>query len=211
MTDLSDASPASRRLRLALLSGVILLRALLAVGQAQITLDGSLGPRGSLAGSHYRIGAELGQTRGGNLFHSFGEFNVPTGSSATFSGPNTIANILSRVTGGQPSSIDGVLRSEITGANLYLLNPSGVLFGPNASLAVSGSFHVSTADFLRSADRATFAANLGQESVLSVHPPMAFGFLGSQPGVITLQGNTLAVPGGGQTVSLVGPKPTSKP
>ena len=121
-----------------LLSGGLLLSALLAVGQAQVTLDGSLGPRESLAGPNYRIGAELGQIRGGNLFHSFGEFNVPTRGSATFTGPSTIMNILSRVTGGQPSAIDGLLRSEIPGANLYLLNPSGVLFGPNIRLEVSG-------------------------------------------------------------------------
>ena len=83
------ASPGDRRLRLSLLSGLVLLQALLAVSQAQITLDGSLGPRGPLTGPNYRIGAELGQIRGGNLFHSFGEFNVPTGGSATFTGPNT--------------------------------------------------------------------------------------------------------------------------
>src|SRR5918999_1640096 len=173
MPRLPPTSPGCRRVRLALLSGLWLLQALLTVSQAQITLDGSLGPPGPLTGPHARIGAELGQIRGGNLFHSFGQFNVPTGGSATFTGPNTIANILSRVTGGQPSEIDGVLRSEIAGANLYLLNPSGVLFGPNASLDVSGSFHVSTADFLRLADGATFSAHLGQESVLTVASPAA--------------------------------------
>jgi filamentous hemagglutinin family protein len=175
MTCPPDALPGSRRLHLSLLSGLVLLHAWLAISQAQLTLDGSLGPRGPQPGPNYRIGADLGQTRGSNLFHSFGEFNVPTGGSATFTGPNTIANILSRVTGGQPSSIDGILRPEIAGANLYLLNPSGVLFGPNASLDVSGSFHVSTADFLRFADGAKFFANLGQESVLTVAPPAAFG------------------------------------
>jgi len=144
-----------------LISGSLLLGALLAVSHAQITLDGSLGPQGPLAGPHYRIGADVGQIRGSNLFHSFGEFNVPTGGSATFTGPATISNILSRVTGGQPSAIDGLLRSEIAGANLYLLNPSGVLFGPHASLEVSGSFHVSTADYLRFADGAKFSASLG--------------------------------------------------
>src|SRR5688572_1917869 len=116
MTRLPPVSPESRRRRLALLSGLGLLWALLASSQAQSTLDGRLGPLGPLAGPHARIGAELGQIRGSNLFHSFGQFNVPTGGSATFAGPATIANILSRVTGGQPSSIDGVLRSEIAGA-----------------------------------------------------------------------------------------------
>jgi filamentous hemagglutinin family protein len=204
MTRLPRAhSVRSRRFRTLLLSGVLLLQALLAVSQAQITLDGSLGPRAPLTGPHYRIGAELGQLRGGNLFHSFGEFNVPTGGSATFTGPNTIANIVGRVTGGQPSAIDGVLRSEIAGANLFLLNPSGVLFGPHASLAVSGSFHVSTADYLRFADGAKFFATLGSESVLTVASPAAFGFLGNTPAPITIQGSTLQVPPG-KALSVVG-------
>ena len=203
MTRPPEASPGSRRLRLSLLSGLVFLHAWLAIGHAQLTLDGSLGPRGPLAGPDYRIGAELGQIRGGNLFHSFGEFNVPTGGSATFTGPNTIANILSRVTGGQPSSIDGTLRSEITGANLYLLNPSGVLFGPNASLAVSGSFHVSTADYLGFTDGAKFSSNLGQASVLTVAEPAAFGFLGNNPAAITISGSSLQV-FEGKALSVVG-------
>src|SRR5262249_45972869 len=89
-----------------LLSGGLLLWGLWGVSLAQITLDGSLGPRGALPGPHYRIPAEVGQIRGPNLFHSFGEFNVPTQGSATFTGPQTVTNILSRVTGGNVSHID---------------------------------------------------------------------------------------------------------
>jgi filamentous hemagglutinin family protein len=203
MTRLPPVSLASRRRRLWLLSALILLQAQLAVSQAQITLDGSLGPPGPLAGPHSRIGAELGQIRGGNLFHSFGQFNVPTNGSATFAGPSTVTNILSRVTGGQPSAIDGLLRSEIAGANLYLLNPSGVVFGRNASLDVRGSFHVSTADFLRFADGARFFADLGQASVLTVASPAAFGFLSANPAAIAVQGSTLQVPAG-NALSVVG-------
>ena len=126
-----------------------------------------------------------------------------TGESATFTGPSTVANIVSRVTGGQPSSIDGQLRSEITGANLFLLNPSGVVFGPHASLDVSGAFHISTADFLRFADGTTFSTHLSRESVLTVAPPAAFGFLGPNPASITIRGSSLQVPAG-QTLSVVG-------
>src|SRR5712691_2479390 len=170
---------------------------------AQITLDGSLGPRQTLTGPYFKIGADLGQIRGHNLFHSFGQFNLRTSESATFTGPASIGNILSRVTGGSPSSIDGLLRSAIPGANFFLLNPSGVMFGPNASLDVSGSFHVSTADFIRLADGGVFHANLGNQSVLTVAPPAAFGFLNANPAAITVQGSTLAVPDG-QTLSLIG-------
>ena len=82
---------------------------------------------------------------GGNLFHSFSQLNLSRTESATFSGPPTVQNVLARVTGGA-SSIDGTLRSTIPGANLYLINPGGVMFGPNARVDVSGSFVVSTAE-----------------------------------------------------------------
>lgn len=172
--------------------------------QAQITLDGSLGPVRALRGPRYVIRAGDGQRQGPNLFHSFGEFNLLTGESVTFTGPGAIDNILSRVTGGNPSFIDGLLRSEIPGANLFLLNPSGVLFGPHATLDVNGSFHVSTADYLRLADGARFFAHLSAESVLSADPPAAFGFLGPQPPApITVAESNLQVPEGA-TLSLVG-------
>jgi filamentous hemagglutinin family protein len=138
----------------------LLLGSLPTLSQAQITLDGSLGPRGSLQGPHYTIPNTVGQMRGPNLFHSFGQFNLSRDERATFTGPSGIQNILSRVTGGSSSIIDGLIQSQISGANLYLLNPSGVLFGPNASLDISGSFHVSTADYLRFADGARFSAHL---------------------------------------------------
>jgi filamentous hemagglutinin family protein len=145
----------------------------------------------------------VGQIRGSNLFHSFGQFNLFQGESATFTGPNTITNILSRVTGGSPSSIDGTIRSQIPGAHLYLLNPSGFMFGPNARLDVSGSFHVSTADYLRLADGATFAAHPAVPTVLSVAPPAAFGFLGPTPAAVSSQGSALHVLPG-QTLAVIG-------
>ena len=183
--------PAMIRAIWALLGCVLLLSTLPGLSQGQVTLDGSLGPSGPLTGPTYRIDANVGQIRGSNLFHSFGQFNVRTDESATFAGPNTITNVVGRVTGGEPSSINGKLRSELPGANLFLLNPSGVMFGPKASLEVSGSFHVSTADFLRFADGSRFFANLGQESVLTVASPMAFGFLGNNPAALTIQGSSL--------------------
>jgi filamentous hemagglutinin family protein len=155
------------------------------------------------SGTIYTITEGTRPGNGPNLFHSFDRFSIGTGDTASFSGPTGIANIVSRVTGGQPSSIDGILRSEITGANLYLLNPSGVLFGSNARLEISGSFHVSTADFLRFGDEATFAADRGQASTLTVAEPAAFGFLGSPPAPITIQGSRLQVPAG-NALSVVG-------
>jgi filamentous hemagglutinin family protein len=196
-----------RRLRSLVLGGLLWLQALLASSQGQVTTtlvpDGTLGTAVTQRGTIYSITGGMRPGNGPNLFHSFAHFRVGTGDIARFSGPRGIENIISRATGGQPSTIDGVLRSEIAGANLFLLNPSGVLFGPNARLEVSGSFHVSTADVLRFADRATFAAHLGQDSVLTVAPPTAFGFLGNNPAAITIQGSTLRVPDG-KAVSVVG-------
>ena len=117
-----------------------------AEANAQIVLDGSVGPAGALSGPDFAIGAELGTTLGPNLFHSFSDFNILTGESATFSGPDAIDNVVSRVTGGSVSTIDGLLRSTIAGADFYLVNPSGILFGANAALDVDGSFHARTAD-----------------------------------------------------------------
>ncbi|MBI1778221.1 MAG: filamentous hemagglutinin N-terminal domain-containing protein [Proteobacteria bacterium] len=180
-------------------SGAVLL-ALAAAGaapvQAQITLDGSLGRSGGLSGPDYLIGAELGRQVGGNLFHSFGRFNLLTGESATFSGPGNVNNIIGRVTGGSVSSIDGTIRSTIPGANLFLVNPAGMMFGPNASLDVQGSFHASTADYIRFADGARFQATNPGGSTFTAAAPAAFGFLGPNPAAITVSGSQLTLNNG---------------
>ena len=199
--------PMLRRLRSLLLSSGLLCSLLLASGQAQvittITPDGTLGTAVTQSGTVHDITGGTRPGNGPNLFQSFDRFSVGTNDTARFSGPTGIVNILSRVTGGQLSVIDGRLQSTIAGANLYLLNPSGVLFGPNAILDVSGSFHVSTADVLRFTDGATFSARIGETSTLTTAPPAAFGFLGPTPAPITVQGSDLQVPPG-QALSVVG-------
>jgi filamentous hemagglutinin family protein len=170
---------------------------------AQIVLDGTLGPPGPLSGPNFQIGAGLGQRRGGNLFHSFGDFNVRLGESATFTGPAGIDHVISRVTGGGTSTVDGVLRSEIAGASLWLLNPAGVLFGRTARLDVSGSVHAATGDYLRLGDGAKFHASTGKASTLSMAHPAAFGFASAKPSAITMRSDQFFLPDR-QTLSLVG-------
>lgn len=145
-----------------------------------ITFDGSMGPAGNAPGNngHYLIRAANGTQHGGNLFHSFGVFNVPTGGSANFDGPNSVSNIIGRVTGGQFSSIDGVIRSLIPGANLFLVNPAGILFGPNAALDVTGSFYATSAHYVALGSDGRFNSDPNTASVLTSAPPSAFGFLG---------------------------------
>jgi filamentous hemagglutinin family protein len=157
----------------------------------------------SLHGSDITVGADLGQTRGGNLFHSFERFDVETGGQVTFTGPDRLRNVISRVTGGEPSSIDGTLASSIPKADFYLLNPAGILLGPNAQLDVKGAFHASTADELRFADGAVFSALDGQGSTLTVADPQAFGFLGANASPIAVMGSVLTVPSG-EALSLTG-------
>ncbi|MGE0086682.1 MAG: CHAT domain-containing protein [Desulfococcaceae bacterium] len=146
---------------------------------AEVSLDGSIGPAGqiSLKGPDYNIRSEYGHQAGSSLFHSFLRFGINAGESATFFGPNSVQNIISRVTGGEISRIDGLLRSAIPGANLYFLNPAGVMFGSGAQLDIDGSFHVSTADYLRMGENGRFYSLPMQDEILSVAPPEAFGFL----------------------------------
>src|SRR5690349_16441780 len=191
--------------------GPPLLAALLAAGPvpAQIVTDGSLGSAGhigrkeSLPGPNVKIGAELGSRRGNNLFHSFEKFGIATGQTATFTGPGSIKNVISRVTGGGASTIDGTLRSTVGQADLYFLNPAGVLFGPNARLDLPGSLHVSTAHELRFADGARFSAIDTVGSGLTVAPPEAFGFLDRPVDRITVDQSQLRL-ASGRTLSLVG-------
>jgi len=169
----------------------------------QVVTDGTTGPGGALDGPDYQIDSDLGTEAGNNLFHSFDEFSIGTGESATFNGPGNIQNIIGRVTGGNISSIDGRLASTIPGADLWLFNPAGVVLGANASLDLTGSFHVSTADEVRQADGSTFSAANPQSSGFSVAAPESFGFLSADPAGITINGSQLAVDAG-ETLSVVG-------
>lgn len=188
------------RLKITLTASFLILHD---IGVAQVSTDGTTGDRRALSAPDYQIDAELGTEAGGNLFHSFEQFSLDTGESATFVGPGGIENIISRVTGGELSAIDGLIASTIPGASLWLFNPSGVVFGPNASLDVDGSFHVSTADELRMADGGRFSAIDPGADSLSVAPPEAFGFLGADPAGITIAGSELEI-GEGGTLSVVG-------
>jgi filamentous hemagglutinin family protein len=183
-----------------------IIAAALSLGSAaaQIVTDGSVGAAQSLSGPAFSIGSALGTLSGNNLFHSFSVFNLATGESGTFTGPSNLANIVARVTGGSGSSIDGTIATLTGGSpNLFLVNPAGVIFGPNASLNVEGSFHVSTADYLKFADGAKFMSNLGNGSSFSTAEPAAFGFLNANPAGIAINGSILSV-SVGSTMNIAG-------
>ena len=113
--------------------------------QAQLIPDNTLGKENSIVTpvNSLRNQIDGGAIRGSNLFHSFKEFNIGDGQSVYFNDPGAIANILTRVTGTNPSSILGKL-GVLGNANLFLINPNGIIFGQNASLDISGSFTAST-------------------------------------------------------------------
>ncbi len=176
----------------------------LQVASAQVVLDGKLGPSGPIPGGNYAITAEMGTLRGNNLFHSFQQFDLKKGEVATFSGPAQVQNVLSRVTSGSASSIDGTIKSAIPGANFFLINPSGLVFGPNARVDVGGAFAAGTADYLKLADGVRFAAALdADDSKLTTAPVSAFGFLGQPTGSVEVNQSTLRG-ARDQTLTLVG-------
>jgi filamentous hemagglutinin family protein len=178
------------------------------IAHAQISTDGSLGQANILTGPDYQIGAELGQQYGTHLFHSFQVFNINAGESATFSGSNELTDVIARITGGETSVINGQLRSTIPDADLYLLNPAGFLFGPQARLDVLGGFHVSTADYLRFADHSRFYADLGEKSQFTTAPLESFGFLGKSA-YIDIVGSQLEV-APEHTLSVIGGEITAQ-
>src|SRR4028118_255141 len=157
---------------------------------------------------------EGGAARGVNLFHSFREFNVGEGRGAYFANPNGIANIFTRVTGGNPSNILGTLGVQ-GNANLFLLNPQGIVFGSNARLDLRGSFFASSADSIVFNHGFEFSsANPQTVPLLAINIPVGLSFR-DNPGAIVnaasftqvIEGRTipvgLAVPPG-QTLALVG-------
>jgi len=160
-------------------------------------------------GSQYNITGGTRPGGGNNLFHSFGNFNVPTNNIANFLNDSGLptSNILGRVTGGNASIIFGMIQTTNFGtANLFLMNPSGFLFGPNATLNVGGMAAFTTADYLRFQGSQTLFNNASTPDSLgplSIAPVAAFGFLGSNPAAIAVQGSTLTV-APGQSISLVG-------
>ena len=166
---------------------------------AQIVPDNTLGSESSQVTPNVNIrglpGERIdgGAVRGSALFHSFSEFNVNNGQRVYFSNPAGIADIFSRVTGSNVSNILGKLGVD-GGANLFLLNPNGILFGPNAQLDIQGSFLATTGSSFKFSDGSEFSATNPQAAPLlsiNVTPGVQWG--ANQPGAtITNRGNLSA-------------------
>lgn len=191
--------------------------------EAQVTTDitattSSLTLRTAVSSPNGNTTVITGGTQAGpNLFHSFKTFSVGTGALAQFKNagahpicpPSPIANIFARVIGGQASHIDGTIQTVGFGqANLWFMNPSGIIFGANAKLDITGSATFTTANLLKLSRGGKFSADpaIAQDK-LTVGSVASFGFLQTtpptQPSPITVDGSNLSV-SSGQTLALVG-------
>jgi len=153
----------------------------------QIIPDRSL-PHNSLVTNQGNMTIINGGTRrGSNLFQSFSQFSVPEANTALFNNAPNIQNIITRVTGNSVSNIDGTLQDNGT-ANLWFINPNGIVFGQNAQLNIGGSFFATTANSINFADGFKFNADGSQSStLLTISIPVGLLFNGN-PGSISQQG-----------------------
>jgi filamentous hemagglutinin family protein len=175
---------------------------------AQIVPDETLGAESSDVNSNAVIDnipstqIDGGAIRETNLFHSFGQFNVSEGQRVYFVHPPEINNILTRVTGSSRSEILGQL-GVLGNADLFLINPNGIIFGSNASLDIKGSFLVSTARSLRFADGSQFSATTSQTSpLLTVSVPVGLQYGADAAGILVQGASLLVQPG--KTLGIVG-------
>jgi filamentous hemagglutinin family protein len=152
---------------------------------AQVTTDGTVNTQVNQTDNVSEITG--GETRGSNLFHSFQEFSVRPGNQAFFNNANNISNIFSRVTGGKISSIDGLIRANGS-ANLFLINPAGIIFGEGARLDIGGSFYGSSASSVLFEDGEFSAVDLENPPVLTVNAPIGLNFR-DEPGDIINRSN----------------------
>ena len=183
-----------------LLYALLLAGATMPATSAQIVPDRTLPTNSVVSPGCLQCIITGGTTQQQYLFHSFQTFSVPTGGVAWFNHAAGIHTILARVTGGQPSTINGLITAN-GAANLFFINPSGILFGPNAQLNLGGSFLASTASSFHFASGGEFSAVQPQAPpLLTMNMPIGLQF-GPTPGAIANQSQA-KIPGFAQPVGL---------
>ncbi|ABA23730.1 Filamentous hemagglutinin-like protein [Trichormus variabilis ATCC 29413] len=166
------------------------------LAQTQLNPDHTLPTNVNSIGGVYDITGGNRPNNGANLFHSFQDFSIQSGDTARFIYDTGISNIITRITGGSPSQINGTIQTLLNGtnnignANLFLINPHGIIFGANAKLDIGGSFIGTTADSIKFNDGKEFSAiNPTVNPILTVNVPIGLQF-GSHPtSTIQVQGS----------------------
>ncbi|AUB42206.1 Large exoprotein involved in heme utilization or adhesion [Nostoc flagelliforme CCNUN1] len=175
------------------LAGAIIFSANCAI--AQITPDATLPNNSNVKLEGNTTTIEGGTQAGGNLFHSFSEFSVPANSTAFFNNALDVQNIISRVTGSSRSEINGLIKTNPFGnANLFLINPNGIVFGPTGSLDIRGSFIATTANALQFGSLGNFSATNPEapSPLLTINPS---AFLYNQITTGAIENNSVAPAG----------------
>jgi filamentous hemagglutinin family protein len=194
--------------------------------QAQIvaTPTGDPGATGTIVTPiNTQIDITGGTQAGSALFHSFTQFDVSKGQTANFQTPAEVQNVLTRVSNGVPSTIDGTLQLSGAKANLYFMNPAGIVFGPNSSLNLPASFIGTTASSIHLVDLSkppeipgmAFSSNdfifnaIGQNNYAGMNQsgkfePLQLGFANNANGSIINFGKPSLSGGFNNTLALIG-------
>jgi filamentous hemagglutinin family protein len=188
----------------AALNALALMVSILIAAPPTSIVPNGFGTSVSGAGGIYNITGGFAPGGGNNLFHSFSTFNLGTGDTADFDVTSNVTNIIARVTGGA-STIDGTITSTVgpggpvSNANLFLINPAGILFTANAALNLNGAFVASTANYAKLSDGTYFYADVSHpinDAGLTSAPVSAFGFISATPAPISFEGTQFTNAGG---------------
>ncbi|MEM7524146.1 MAG: filamentous hemagglutinin N-terminal domain-containing protein [Pseudomonadota bacterium] len=206
---MTNAKRRIRRTALCAATAIALIAGLTSDAEAQIVTDGSVGAQRQFSASgDALIGPDLGRRSGGNLIHSFREFNARDGQTVLFGVPSGVSNVIGRVTGPNATTIDGrisftddALSGLPVNADFWFFNPNGVMIGAGAELRTGGALYLSAGDGLNFADGSRLSADLGEKLTITSAAPEAFGFFESEPGPLIIRGASIPAQGDGIALS----------